>query len=99
VSTFEIKDLPAIVHQLQIIILACDIEARFKAQFGQVMDPSEARIQAMQHNAHPNAPIEARMSEDAYRAAIRVWKASRVLGVTWSENRRIDADTLIMAGL
>jgi hypothetical protein len=100
VSSYEIKDLPQVVHQLQIIVLASNIESRHKRRFmGQQMPPDQARVRAMQHNAMPDSPEEARMSEEAYLTAIRIWRAARALGIRWDDNRKMDAEALIMAGL
>jgi hypothetical protein len=94
------EDLPMIVHQLQIIILGSMIENEFTKRFmGQKMQPNEARIQAMACNAHPLSPEDARRSIEAYHTAIRIWKASKDLSISWHDNRKMDADTLIMAGL
>jgi hypothetical protein len=98
-SKFEIRDLPQIVHQLQVIILASAIEAKHKSTYNQDMQPDNARVLAMQYNAFPNSQAEGRMATDAYRTAIRIWKAAKALGITWNDNRRMDANDLIMAGL
>jgi hypothetical protein len=98
-STFKVTDLPLIVHSLQIIILGCDIEAEHKGRYHQELPPDQGRIMAMQWNTMPESPRQKAMVEDSYRVAIRIWKASRTLGVQWNEMRRLDAQDLIMAGL
>jgi hypothetical protein len=98
-STFNVMDLPPIVHSIQIIILGCDIEAMHRARYGQVMSPDQARIVAMSWNTNPGSDREKAMVEDSYRTAIRVWKAARTLGISWNELRRVGTDDLINAGL
>lgn len=100
-SKYEIHELPQIVHQLQIIILGSMIEMQYTRRFmGQKMDPAQARVMAMQFNSAPNGPEDARLAQEAYHHAIRLWKASRALGMSaTSDHRKMDADTLIMAGL
>lgn len=99
-TTYKLEDLPQVVHQLQILILGSMIEVEFTRRFmGQKMDPSEARVQAMHMNAYAVGPEDKRKSEEAYRHAIRVWQASKTLGLSWMETQRLDAETLIRAGL
>lgn len=99
-TTYKLEDLPQVVHQLQILILGSMIEVEFTKQYmGQKMDPAEARVQAMHLNGFPTGSADRRKSEEAYRHAIRVWQASKTLGLSWRETQRLDADTLIRAGL
>ena len=99
-TTYKLQDLPPVVHQLQILILGSMIEVEFtKRYMGQKMDPAEARIQAMHMNAFPVGSEERRKPEEAYRHAIRVWQASKALDIRFVETQRLDAETLIRAGL
>jgi hypothetical protein len=100
VTSYKLQDLPQVVHQLQILILGSMIEKSFERRFlGQKMDPAEARVQAMHMNGFPTGPEDERKAKEAYHAAIRVWQASKTLGLTWHEQQRLDAQTLIRAGL
>lgn len=98
-STFDAKDLPLFVHNLQVIILACDIEAEHLARYGQPMQPDQARMQAMQYNVRPEDEKQKTMINDSFRTAIRIWKAARGLGMSFSDNKRVHAQDLVMLGL
>jgi hypothetical protein len=100
-SKFDAKDLPPIVHYMQVIVLGCIIEAQFRSQYQQTMQPDEARLQAIHKNT---SGIRDRQDEEmvheSFRVAIRLWKAFDTLGMrTTDDNRRVSADSLITAGL
>jgi len=98
-STFDTADLPPFVHYMQVIVLGCIIEAGHRARYQQHMQPDQARIQAMAMNVSPDSNEHKEMIAESFRVAVRLWKASRVLGMSFLDNRTIPAADLVMAGL
>ena len=100
-STFDAKDLPPIAQYFQVIILGCIVEAQFRAQYGQHMQPDEARLQAITMNTAPPPwdEMHKEMIDESFRVAYRLFKAFKTLEITVVDNRKISADALISAGL
>jgi hypothetical protein len=99
-TTIDSKDLPPIVHYMQVIILGCIVEARHRAQFQQHMQPDSARVQAMSINVNPVGRQDQEMVAESFRVAVRLWKAFKVLDIRCTnEGRTVPAEDIIMAGL
>lgn len=99
-STYDTKDLPPIVHYMQVIILGCIVEAQHRAKFQQHMSPDDARVKAMSINVTPQGREDHEMIAESFRVAVRMWKAFKTLDIRCTnEARTVPAADLIMAGL
>lgn len=100
-SKFDAKDLPPIVHYMQVIVLGCIIEAQFRAQYQQTMQPDQARLQAIHKNTTAvRSHEDDEMVHEAFRVAIRLWKAFDTMRISAvDDNIRLSADAIITAGL
>lgn len=100
-STFDAKDLPPIVHYMQVIILGCIIEAKFRGEYQQTMQPDQARLQAIHKNTtRVRSHIDDEMVHESFRVAIRLWKAFDTMQIrAVDDNLKLSADAIITAGL